>query len=221
MAAIQPDDIARAIDALEACAPLHGDYAIDDYVLNVALTVLDYQMQTVAGGRAREHFESKHSGRIRTHEDLTRFLAEYPDTEQGNTDAAVELFGYRLWTRVGLMRRLLEYFEARGVTDQASLRTWAHQSDFKRDFEGQVRIRARGRIHGLGLAVYNWLVMRQRIPSIKPDVHITRFFERAVGRRLSEQAVVTLGMAVAERLDVPAHELDWRIWECERARSRG
>ena len=218
MATFDRADVERVIEAVHRCPPLQGDYAIDDYVLNVALTVLDFQLQTVAVERARAHFEANHGDMIKTHGDLKVLLAKYPDTEAGNTDGALIMFGYRLWTRVGLMRQLLRYFEDQKVTDQSALREWAERSEFKRDFEGRVRIQARGRTQGLGIAVYNWLVMRQRVPSIKPDVHVTRFFQRVLDRGLNDQEIVSLGMEAAKQMGVPAHELDWRIWESERAR---
>jgi hypothetical protein len=94
------------------------------------------------------------------------------------------------------------------VTDQPSLRLWANQSDFKGDFEGSVR--------GLGAAVYQWLVMRQGVDTIKPDVHVHRFTEAAVGRTLSDADTIAVVTGAAKVLGVKAFELDWRIWEAVR-----
>lgn len=56
-------------------------------------------------------------------------------------------------TRAHQLRDLAAYFREVGVVDQDSLRRWAEQSQFRLDFEGKVK--------GLGIAVYHWLVMRQ------------------------------------------------------------
>jgi hypothetical protein len=118
---------------------------------------------------------------------------------------------YRLWTRARQLRGLLDYFEARGVTTQAALEAWAKGGEFKRDFEG--------RVPGLGLAVYQWLVMRQGIETVKPDVHVRRFAEEALARRLGDAEIVAAFEAVAKELSLKAYELDWRIWEHERAKN--
>src|SRR5207253_881411 len=99
-------------------------------------------------------------------DDLEGLLARFPDDQSGNTTLAVHLWGYRLWTRARMLRDLVRYFDARGVRTQAALHEWARSSEFGRDFAGQVR--------GLGPAVYNWLVMRQGVETIRPDVHVMR-----------------------------------------------
>lgn len=81
----------------------------------------------------------------------------------------------------------------------------AHQSTFERDF--------RGRVFGLGPAVYQWLVMRQGMDTVKPDVHTHRFTESAVGRVLSGNDVVAVVTAAATRRGVRPLGLDRRIWE--------
>jgi hypothetical protein len=58
--------------------------------------------------------------------------------------------------------------------------------------------------------------MRQGVDTVKPDVHVRRFAEAAVGRRLNDQDVIELTTRAAARLGVKAFELDWRIWEAAR-----
>ena len=106
------------------------------------------------------------------------------------------------------MRDLTHFFAGLGVTDRASLREWADQSEFRADFEGQVK--------GLGIAVYQWLVMRQGVDTVKPDVHVHRFSEGAVGRSLTDSEVIELVTDAAHQLGLKAYELDWRIWEASR-----
>jgi hypothetical protein len=69
---------------------------------------------------------------------------------------------------------------------------------------------------GLGPAVYQWLVMRQGVDTVKPDVHDRRFAEGAVGRKLNDQDVIELTTRASAIIGVKAFELDWRIWEASR-----
>jgi hypothetical protein len=74
-------------------------------------------------------------------------------------------------------------------------------------------------VKGLGPAVYQWLVMCQGVDTVKPDVHVRRFAESAVGRGLRDWEVVEITTEAAKRLDVKAIELDWRIWEASQGGS--
>jgi hypothetical protein len=112
------------------------------------------------------------------------------------------------WTRAQQLRDLARYFRSIGVIDQQRLKQWALASTFKKDFEGRVK--------GLGPAVYQWLVMRKGVDTVKPDVHLRRFAEAAVGRKLNDHDVIEVTAGAAARLGVKAFELDWRIWEASR-----
>lgn len=58
--------------------------------------------------------------------------------------------------------------------------------------------------------------MRQGVDTVKPDVHVRRFAEAAVGRKLNDQDVIELMTRAAARIGIKAFELDWRIWEASR-----
>ena len=116
----------------------------------------------------------------------------------------------RLQKATGTPLHLL-HTQSIGVVDQPTLKEWAHRSEFRRDFEGRVK--------GLGRAVYQALLMRQRVDTVKPDVHVRRFAEAAVGRRLSDADVVEVVTRAARELGMKACELDWRIWEASRGGS--
>jgi hypothetical protein len=73
-----------------------------------------------------------------------------------------------------------------------------------------------GRVRGLGPTVYNWLVMRLGVETVRPDIHIMRFVESTLGRRVSEADAVEVVCEAARQLGLPAYELDWRIWEYQR-----
>jgi len=188
--------------------PAKGNYLEDDYVTNLLLTVLDYQLDGRIIEKAIMFFQENRRTEIRTAGDLKGLLARYPDDQAGNTRLAQHLWGYKYWNRAHQLRELLAYFESIGVTSQKALKRWAQFSNFDRDF--------RGRIPGLGFAVYQWLVMRQGVPTIKPDVHVRRFVESTIDRSPTDDEIVEALEEVATGLGLKAYELDWRIWEYQK-----
>jgi len=205
---ISDPDIEKIAAAGRKLAPAASTYLEEDYVMNLLETVLDYMLQTTVVVAALEYFRANRWKEIRTLDDLDAVLARYPEDQKGNTALAVHLWGYRLWTRAQQLRDLVRYFRSIGVVDRESLKAWAHASEFKRDFAGRVK--------GLGPAVYQWLVMRQGVDTIKPDVHVRRFAEAAVGRPLGDQDLIDGVCQAAQRLGIKAYEFDWRIWEASR-----
>lgn len=191
--------------------PAQGNYLIHDYVENLLLTVLDFQMHTTAVERAARYFIKHRKETIRTHQDLKQLLDNHPNTKEGNLQLAQHLWGYNLWSRVELLRRLVAYFDANGVTTQDELKAWAAKTEFK-DFQGKVK--------GMGFAIFKWLVMRQGVETIKPDLWIHRFVRDAIGRSVSDQTAVVVLEQAAKELDIKAYELDWRIWEYQRSQPR-
>jgi hypothetical protein len=205
---ITEEDIESVVAAGRGLSPAASSYLEEDFVMNLLETVLDYMLQTTVVITALEYFRANRWKDIRTLDDLDAVLARYSEDQKGNTALAVHLWGYRLWTRAQQLRDLAHYFRSIAVVDGESLRAWAHASEFKRDFAGQVK--------GLGPAVYQWLVMRQGVDTVKPDVHVRRFAETAVGRPLSDQDLIDVVSQAARRLDIKAYEFDWRIWEASR-----
>lgn len=104
-----------------------------------------------------------------------------------------------------MLRNLAEYFESIGVVDQASLVHWAETADFKRDFEGRVK--------GLGFAVFQWILMRCEVDTVKPDTHTRAFTEQCLARVLSDDDVVEVISRTAQRVGISARALDVAIWE--------
>ncbi len=139
--------VARAAERLPPAAPANLE---TDYVVNLLETVLDYMMQTTSVVRALEHFRTHRWDEIRTLDDLDAALARYADDQPGNTALATHLWGNRHWTRAHQLRDLAAFFRSIDVVDAESLRSWAHESEFQRDFKGRVK--------GLGPAVYQALV---------------------------------------------------------------
>jgi hypothetical protein len=201
-------DVERVVDAARDLPPAAETYLEEDFVMNLLETVLDYMLQTPVVVNALEYFKANRWDEVRTIDDLEALMSRYTDDQPGNTGLAVYLWGYRLWTRAQQLRGLASYFRGIGVVDRDTLKAWAHTSEFRRDFEGQVK--------GLGPAVYQWLVMRQGVDTVKPDVHVRKFVEAAVGRALTDGDVIEVVTKAATRLEIKAYELDWRIWEASR-----
>ncbi len=201
-------DVERLASAARNLPPSEGVDLEEDFVMNLLETVLDYMMHTDVVVKALEHFREECWNDVRSLDDLEQLIAGFPEDRAGNTALAQHLWGYNLWTRAQQLRDLARYFRSIGVVDEEQLRQWAHRSSFKHDFEGRVK--------GLGPAVYQWLVMRQGVDTVKPDVHVRRFAEAAVGRPLGDQDVIQVMTEAARRLDLKAFELDWRIWKASR-----
>ncbi len=191
--------------------PAKGNYLVDDYVENLLLTVLDFQMHGTAVSRAIEYYRLHRKQEIVDFNTLANLLQGFPDTKEGNLQAAQYLWGYKMWNRVELLRRFMDYFEERGITTQDQLKEWATQADFKRDFEGKIK--------GAGYAIFQWLVMRQGVETVKPDIWIHRFIQETLGYDVTDTAAVRLIERVAQELGIKAYELDWRIWEYTSGRS--
>lgn len=185
-----------------------GDYRIGDCLTNLMATVIDFQLQTVTVERALAHFGTVVRPSLKGLGDLVDLLDRWPADQAGNTVAARYLWGYDLWTRAQMLRDLASYFTSTGVTGQDALKRWAAGATFEQDFKG--------RVPGLGAAVFQWLVMRQGVDTVKPDIHVHRFAARVPGRPLSDADVVTVIEAAARRIGRSAHRIDWAIWEAGR-----
>jgi hypothetical protein len=198
----------RILTACRALPRTKNNYLENDFIMNLFLTVLDYQMQQAALIKMERHYRENHWNEIRTLDDLARFLSGYPDTKEGNVAAAQYLWGYKYWTRLHQLRGLLAYFDSIGVTNQEALRQWAKASDFERDFKGKIK--------GLSFAIYKWIVMRQGVPTIKPDSKIKEFLAKVTNRTFTNLEAVEVLETVATELSMPAYELDWTIWDYQR-----
>ena len=205
---IDDADVKHVAVAARNLAPAASVTIEEDFVMNLLETVLDYQMHTTTVVRALEFFRANRWIDVRTLDDLDATLSSFADDQPGNTALAGYLWGNRHWRRAHELRGLARYFRSIGVVDQPTLKEWAHRSEFRRDFEGRVK--------GLGRAVYQALLMRQGVDTVKPDVHVRRFADAAVGRRLSDADVVEVVTRAARELGMKAYELDWRIWEASR-----
>jgi hypothetical protein len=200
---------------IEGCKNLPkptGHTLINDYLENLLYTVLDFRMQGQVVERSVNHYRHNvpEQAGIKDFESIKALLTRYPNDREGNRQAAQFLWGNNHWTRVELLRRFIQYFESQGIKTQVDLREWARRVSFERDFKGKVR--------GAGLGIFKWLVMRQGVETIKPDVWVHRFIEETIGRRLKNEEAVEVLENVAQEVGVGAYNLDLAIWEYRRNR---
>ncbi len=206
-------EIRAVLKRAKTLALVDYDYVDTDFLICVFVTVIDFQMLTSTVSRALTYFKDNRSATIRDLDDLEALMNAHPNDQPGNTAIAEYLFDYKFWTRVGLLRALVSWLRAMEVKDLKGLKRWARKSDFSRDFQGQIQYRASDRTYGLGLAVYNSLMMRLGIETIKPDTRLRRFIETTIDRKVTDSEIVTGLTEVARRLSIRPREIDARIWE--------
>lgn len=192
------------------------EYICNNFIENLLLTVLDFQMRGEVVGRSIEHFrESSHKNKIKNLKNIKEMLGN-ADEENQDRKIAQELFGYNHWTRIQLLRRLVRYFESTGVPDvwrvenQKQLVKWANKVEYESHFKGKVK--------GAGIAIFKWLVMRQGVNTIKPDTMLHKFFKETVGYNVDDNSLIKIFEKVAGELKIRANELDWSIWEYQRSK---
>ncbi|HEU5346468.1 MAG TPA: hypothetical protein VFU60_19115 [Ktedonobacterales bacterium] len=221
---LSPADIDKLVGACRGLPP-GTDWRIHDYVLNLMLTVLDYQNRRPTVEHARQHYEQHHWDEIRTHADLKRTLDKYSNTKEGNIAAAQYLWGMNHWTRLQQLRGLVDYFKREGVLSQQDLEAWA-QKDALKDPSGDY-LKDKGfsgveGLKGLGYAIYQWLRMRQGADAVKPDSQIHKFVGQILGRpvdNVPDQEITHALVEVAHRLGLKGYELDFSIWDYMQASS--
>jgi len=202
------DDLARLVEACRSVPMSAGDYQQHDYITNVLLTVLDLQMHNVAVNNSIQHYWDHRWGEIRTLADLEVLLVRHPNDHDGNRAISQYLWGNNYGNRVEWLRGLVSFLRAEGLATEEELESWARTSDFHRDFEGRAKY--------LGIAAYQWLVMRLGVDTVKPDVMVRNFVEPIVGHPVSDDDLVSLVTQAAEALDLSPRKLDAAIWEYQR-----
>lgn len=181
-----------------------------DYLEDIMHTVLNFHIQEPVVINALNFFQLQvqQQHRINDHQQLKALLAKFPNDKDGNEAAALFLWSNRHWTRIELLRRLLDFFESIGITDQPSLHTWIKTATFEADFKGKVK--------GLGIAVWEWLRIRCGIDSIKPDIWVINFAKRVVGKRISEKALVDTFGRISPLVGESLSTIDVTIWYYEK-----
>ncbi len=214
---VTPEDFQLLLIATADLPFLHQTRAKTDYMEDVMETTLNLHIQEPVVINALNYFKRHHnpppshqsqSSVISTHWQLVNVLNGFADTKEGNKAAAQFLWGNFHWTRVELLRKFLVFLSSINVTDQPSLHAWAKQADFERDFQGKVR--------GLGIAVFHWLLIRCGVPSVKPDIWVISFAQRVLGKRVSEKKLVQAFTEIAPLIGESMQTIDLTLWYFEK-----
>jgi hypothetical protein len=67
-------------------------------------------------------------------------------------------------------------------------------------------------MHSIGYAIFYWLGLRCGVGTIKPDLHVRRFVESAIGRRPPPQETVEALVNIAGDMGLKTYKLDSAIW---------
>ncbi len=202
----------------QACDKLDdgGDYRGKNFIDNLMITVLDFQMNVKTVKKARYYFMEKYPAIIENHDsslpELKRILEKYPDSREDNLELAHDLWDNNHWSRAKFLRKLIECLEDRGVHDQATLVAWAKSADFEEEVKGQIKTEE----HSMGIAIFKWLQLRCGVDTVKPDVHILNFIHKAVGRKVTPEVAVEVLEKIAENSNRKPNLLDAAIWKLGR-----
>jgi hypothetical protein len=215
---VTPEEFQKLLIATADLPFIRETRAKTDYMLDVMETALNLHIQEPVVVNALNYFQKHHNQPpvhsyqpqcIHTHADLQRALSGFPDSTEGNKNASQYLWGNYHWTRIALLRQFLDFLTSINVTDQPSLHAWARKADFERDFKGKVK--------GLGIAVFHWLLLRCGVPTLKPDIWVINFAKRVVGgRKISEQKLVQAFHEIAPLIGESLETIDLTIWYYER-----
>jgi hypothetical protein len=103
----------------------------------------------------------------------------------------------------------MAFLQRHDLTDLDKLTSWAHQADFERDFQGQVK--------GMGMSgVQLVIALRLGVQVIKPDVWVLNFGERILGKRIPDEKLLNALMDIAPLAGVTPIDLDRTLWHHER-----
>jgi hypothetical protein len=217
-AGVTPEEFQKLLIATADLPFIRETRGKTDYMLDVLETTLNLHIQEPVVVQALNFFQRNHNQPpvhpyqpqcIHTHADLQRALSGFPDTKEGNKQASQYLWGNYHWTRIALLRQFLDFLTSINVTDQPSLHAWARKADFERDFKGKVK--------GLGIAVFHWLLLRCGVSTIKPDIWVINFVKRVVSdRKISEQKLVQAFHEIAPLIGESLETVDLTIWYYER-----
>ena len=194
--------------------PEGKNYRTDDYIINLFVTVLDFQMNTDVVDAALSFYRENRRSQLPTHETLAEIISGYPDTKKGNTKLANYFWNNNHWSRVKFLRQLLKYLGEMNVRDMSTLSRWGRSAEFQ-DVKGRIKTKE----HSVGYAIFKWLQIRLGIDTVKPDVHVKKFVSDCIGRKSRNEETVEAIELIAGELGIPAFKLDAAIWQYQRDKS--
>lgn len=126
---------------------------------------------------------------------------------------ANDILNYRHYERVELLRKLiLKLLDIRKTSSNPadeliSLRNWAQ-------LEGINGYKTLN-IKGIGIATYQYLRMLMGVDTTKPDIHITKFLEEKLNKKLKPEDCITIIEGVSKKMCIPAICVDHAIWKMQ------
>ncbi len=184
------------------------DYRCNNYISNLMQTVLDFRMRTKYAQTYWQYFFRNHKN-ITVVSDLQTILDKYPNDKDGNLALAEDLWNTKHGARAKFLRKLIECFEERGITDQESLEKWVKTANFETHVKGQFKTKE----FSIGYVLFEWLQIRCGVDTVKPDVHVLNFIRDAIGRSVEPEEAVKGLKKIAKILNRKAYLLDAAIWE--------
>ena len=209
--ALTASDKIKLLGAVADLPFVHRTPKNHDYMRDLMLTVLDFHMLAEVVGKAINHFRDRvqQAYEIETHFDLMTTLERFPDTREGNTEASLYLWNNRHWQRIHLLRGLLTYFASIGVIDQTELRRWTSTAVFEKDFRGKVK--------GLGPAVFQWLLIRSGVKTLKPDVWVINYARMITGKKIPDTILIEVFDEISRLVGQSMTTIDMTVWAAMRS----
>lgn len=207
---LSPEQFQQLLVATANLPFIHLDRQETHFISHVLETPVNFQMRAKVVVKALDHFRQNVQVQHGVHpfQDLQQALARFYDTETGNKDGAQWRWNNNHWTRVELLRRFLVFLDRNHLTDLDALTVWAQQANFERDFKGQTK--------GMGLAVFNWLLLGLGVQTLKTDVWVLNFAQRVLGKRIPDEKLLNALMAIAPLVGETPIDLDRTLWHHER-----
>jgi len=194
--------LAAAVGPLLVAAPAYEPEP--DPLRICMLACLDFQMRGAAVEKSLNHFYERAAGKLAI-EDLSS-LRMYLEGTSSDEEAAVALWGARYWTRAALLRQLVGFFlriRSGHEPEIEAMRRWARDAQFKRDFQGTVK--------GLGYNTFVRMAQRLGANTAAPTGWTCHYVAETVGKEPTDQCLVEVLNAAADRLSHPRADVDWAI----------
>lgn len=116
-----------------------------------------------------------------------------------------EVWNYDHPERVRILEELVEFYlhykhKSKFQTDKDAMRHWADTG-------------MRLPVKGIAYKTTQYIRMMLGVSTVKPDIHVHRAVQDAIGKKLSDLDVVALVELAAEQIGQCARNLDYAIWK--------
>jgi len=84
---VRSDEYRALLERVQSLPPADGMYLESDFIQNLLLTVLDFQMHGTSVEKAMAHYQTHRWTELRTLDDLEALLAKHPDDKESINEA--------------------------------------------------------------------------------------------------------------------------------------